>query len=187
MTLVRRLHRRLSREDGFSIIEVLVAAIILALGSLAVFMALATSIHGVQRSKEIQQGVNVAQREMERIRAESFESIGMTGNLVTVPETTSPLSRISPGGNEFNINRSGTATYKPLVITGALANKVEGVRSLDGTLMTVYRFVVCEETGVAACNAKRIVVDVQTTPTKMQASYKHGYYELQSVVTKTGA
>jgi type II secretory pathway pseudopilin PulG len=186
MKIVQRM-RRLRDEDGFSIIEVVVAAFILVLGALAVFMALASSIHGVQRSKEIQQGVSVAQREMERIRAETFTNIGLTANLTKSSETTSPLYRVSSGGNEFNIARSGTAKNLPLVITGTLANKVEGVRSLDGTEMTVYRFVVCEETGVSTCNSKRIIVDVQTTPTKMQGSYKHGYYELQSVVTKTGS
>jgi type II secretory pathway pseudopilin PulG len=180
----RLLRKRLAPVDGFSIVEVLVAAIILVLGAMAVFMALASSIHGVQRSKEVQQGISVAQREMERIRAESFASIGLTANLKA--EATSPLSRVSSGGNAFNINRSGTAKYLPLVITGTLASKVEGVRSLDGTEMTVYRFVVCEETEVPTCNSKRIIVDVQTTPTKMQVNYKHAYYELQSTVTKTG-
>jgi prepilin-type N-terminal cleavage/methylation domain-containing protein len=182
--LIRAIRGRLPAEDGFSIIEVLVASIILVVGAMAVFMALATSIHGVQRSKEIQQGVSVAQREMEWIRAQTFEHIGLTGNLTKLTDTSSPLNRVSSGGNEFNVKRSGTTTNLPLVTNGTLTNKVENVRSADGTTMTVYRFVVCEE---AACNSKRVIVDVQTTPTSMQGTYKHGYYELQSTVTKTGA
>ncbi|MBS1843539.1 MAG: type II secretion system protein [Actinobacteria bacterium] len=187
MDAIGGVRRRLtSDEEGFTIVEILVAAFIVVIGSLAVFMSLATSIRGVQRSKEVQQGVSVAQREMERVRAEPFAGIGLTGNLTRVSEAASPLSRVSAGGTEFNVNRSGTARSLPLVTTGTLANKVEGVRSPDGTEATVYRFVVCEETGVSQCSAKRIVIDVQTVPQKNQVSYKHGYYELQSTVTKTG-
>jgi type II secretory pathway pseudopilin PulG len=184
MTLFQQIRARLAQDDGFSILEVLIAAIILVLGAMAVFMALASSIKGVQRSKEVQQGISVAQREMERIRAESFTSIGLTGNLTQVANT--PLSRVSSAGSEFNISRTGTAKFLPLVKTGTLTSKLEGVKSLDGTEMTVYRFVVCEETAVSTCNSKRIIVDVQTTPTKQQVNYKHGYYELQLTVTKTG-
>jgi Tfp pilus assembly protein PilV len=187
VSAIANVRRRIaSDEGGFTIIEILVAAFIVVIGSLAVFMSLATSIRGVQRGKEVQQGVSVAQREMERVRAEPFASIGLTGNLTRVTEAASPLSRVSTGGNEFNVTRSGTAKNLPLVTTGTLANKVEGVRSPDGTEATVYRFVVCEETGVSQCSAKRIVIDVQTVPQKNQANYKHGYYELQSTVTKTG-
>jgi Tfp pilus assembly protein PilV len=186
-TTIIRLLRRVHRDDeGFTIVEVLVAAFILVVGALAVFMSLATSIRGVQRSKEVQQGVSVAQREMERVRAEPFANIGLPGNLTRVTETSSPLSRVSAGGNEFNVARSGTAKNLPLVTGGSLANKIEEVRSPDGTEATVYRFVVCEEGNVSPCNSKRIVIDVQTTPLKNQYSYKHGYYELQSTVTKTG-
>ena len=60
------------------------------------------------------------------------------------------------------------------------------VSSIGGSKMNVFRFVVCEETGVSTCSSKRVIVDVQTIPTKMQVNYKHSYYELQSTVTKTG-
>ncbi len=55
----------------------------------------------------------------------------------------------------------------------------EEVRSPDGTEVTVYRFVVCEE---EACLAKRIVIDVLPTPKANLANYRHSYYELQSTV-----
>jgi Tfp pilus assembly protein PilV len=184
--IVRRLRRVAKGEEGFTIIEVLVAAFIVVVGSLAVFLSLATSIRGVQRSKEVQQGVSVAQREMERVRAEPFANIGLPAKLTKSSETISPLNRVSSSGTEFNVTRSGTAKNLPLIINGTVANKLEGVRSPDGTEATVYRFVVCEETGVSECSSKRIVVDVQTTPRKDQGNYKHGYYELQSTVTKTG-
>jgi Tfp pilus assembly protein PilV len=183
---IEKLFRRVRREeDGFTIVEILVAAFIVVVGALAVFMSIATSIRGVQRSKEVQQGVSVAQREMERVRSEPFANIGLPAKLTRVAESTSPLSRVSTSGTEFNVTRSGTAKNLPLIVNGTLANKVEGVRSSDGTEATVYRFVVCEETA-SECLSKRIIIDVQTTPQKNQYTYKHGYYELQSTVTKTG-
>jgi Tfp pilus assembly protein PilV len=168
-------------EGGFTIIEVLVAAFILVLGALAVFMTFASAIHGVQRSKETQQGISVAQREMERIRVEPFANIGIQGGSVTPgapTETKLPTSRVTSGGREFNLNRRGAPLSKPIV-SGDLVAVKSGVRSDDGTEVTVYRFVVCEE---AACLAKRIVVDVLPTPADNQAGYQRSYYELQSTV-----
>src|ERR1700742_4994489 len=99
-------------EEGFTIIEVLVAAFVLVLASMAVFMGFAGAIHGIQRGREMQQGVSVAQREMERIRVEEFDNIGLTSTTVTpapASESKNPNSRVAPGGGEFNLSRSGTS------------------------------------------------------------------------------
>jgi prepilin-type N-terminal cleavage/methylation domain-containing protein len=104
-------------EDGFTIIEVLVAAIILVLAAMAVFIGFAGAIHGIQRGREMQQGVSVAQREMERIRIEPFDQVGLTTTTVTpaaATETKDPASRVSPGGTEFNLDRTGAPDYKPV-------------------------------------------------------------------------
>jgi type II secretory pathway pseudopilin PulG len=172
-------------EDGFTIIEVLVAAFVLVLAALAVFMGFAGAIHGIQRGREMQQGVSVAQREMERIRVERFENIGLTSTTVTpapVAETKNPTSRVAPGGGEFNLSRSGASDYKPFVRGNVTVERPE-VDSVGGSKMNVYRFVVCEE---VVCAAKRIVVDVVPVAADNQSGYQHSYYELQSTVVEPG-
>lgn len=169
-------------DDGFTIIEVLVAAFILVLGALAVFMTFASAIHNVQRSKETQQGVNVAQREMELIRVKEFPEIGDATESVfpTPSEPLKPTSRVGDGGGTFELNRSG-GDPKPIA-PGLLEAGPVRRTSEDGTEVDVYRFVVCEEGEVATCAQKRIVVDVVPIAADNEHDYQHSYYELQSTV-----
>jgi type II secretory pathway pseudopilin PulG len=173
-------------EGGFTIIEVLVAAFILVLAAMAVFTGFAGAIHGIQRSREMQQGVSVAQREMERIRIMEFGEVALTA----APEpalaggTKNPFTRVSTSGG-FNLNRSGAADYKPFVTspTGMEVEKPE-VPSVGGSKMNVYRFIVCEQEIETDCVAKRIIIDVVPVPADNQSGYQHSYYELQSTVVE---
>lgn len=176
---------RSESDEGFTIIEVLVAAFVLVLAALAVFIGFAGAIHGIQRGREMQQGVSVAQREMERIRIEPFERIGLTTTTVApspnpAVETKNPASRVAPGGEEFNLNRDGEADYKPFA-EGNLEVERPEVSSIGGSKMNVFRYVVCEE---PECQAKRIIVDVVPVAADNQRGYQHSYYELQSTVVE---
>jgi hypothetical protein len=187
-------------EAGFTIIEVLVAAFILVLGALAIFMTFAAAIHNVQRSRESQIGISVAQREVERIRVIPFDSIRLTTSpsAPSVPNAKSPFSRIAVigGVRKFNVVRDTTkpTQYQSLLVpTGAPAQPVAevdvetpGVRSSDGTEVTVYRFVTCEEEIAGRCVAKRLIVDVLATPKANLSSYQRNYTELQSTIVDTG-
>jgi type II secretory pathway pseudopilin PulG len=173
-------------EDGFTIIEVLVAAFVLVLAAMAVFIGFAGAIHGIQRGREMQQGVSVAQREMERIRIEPFDEVGLTTTTVApVPsgQIKEPASRVSPGGREFDLNRSGEPRYMPFT-PGDLEVERPEVNSVGGSKMNVFRFVVCEEETATECVAKRIVVDVVPVPADNANGYQHSYYELQSTIVK---
>ena len=145
----------------------------------------------------MQQGVSVAQREMERIRIMEYGDIA----LVAAPQpsqtggTKNPFTRVSAAegvdGFRFNLNRSGAADYRPFVtsLTGMEVEK-PGVSSVGGSEMNVYRFVVCEQEeergGETICVAKRIIVDVVPVPADNQSGYQHSYYELQSTVVDPG-
>jgi type II secretory pathway pseudopilin PulG len=190
MTTGTRWYRSLvgegAEEDGFTIIEVLVAAFILVLGALAVFMTFGAAIHNVQRGKETQQGISVAQREMERIRVEPFEDIGVENGRVDPPSSASPTlptSRVGPGGTTFTLKRTGQEESPPTFVEGDLSAGPIPRTSEDGTRVDVYRFVVCEEAVTTTpCLSKRVVVDVVPIAADNQGNYQHSYYELQSTV-----
>jgi type II secretory pathway pseudopilin PulG len=169
-------------EDGFTIIEVLVAAIVLVLGALAVFMTFTAALHNVQRGKEMQQGVSVAQREMERMRIEPYSSLAMKANPGSLGQSSDPRSRIV--GEEFETDRAARA--KPLEMnvasTGSIEPETPEVSSPDGTKVKVFRFVLCEPDESEACAAKRLVVDVLPLAAPNEHGYQHSYYELQSTV-----
>jgi prepilin-type N-terminal cleavage/methylation domain-containing protein len=199
--MITAIRRRASREEGFTIVECLVAAIILAVGSLAVFTTFVSAIHNVQRSRENQFGVSVAQREMEWVRAHKFSEIGFTGTPPKASSSTeerNPLTRVLPGQTEFSVNRAenigNTTTFKNKmtfvdgVSSGFALSKeakfLEGTGSNKEVQATVYRFVLCEESGVlpANCQAKRVVIDVVPKIQTDVKTFQRNYYELQSTI-----
>jgi type II secretory pathway pseudopilin PulG len=195
----RRLRDRLRPEDGFTIVEALVAAFILTLGSLAVFMTFLAAIHGVQGSKESQFGIAVAQREMEWVRAHSFATVATsgTGPVAEPSNTTSPLYRVRSGGAKFLVKRSEAGSPSPLLrnqmpfvdgVSGGFpvskeVKFVEGTKTDKQVQATVYRFVLCEEElSPTQCQAKRVVIDVVPKLSSSGHNYQRNYYELQATV-----
>ncbi len=187
-------------EEGFSIVEVLIAAFILVLGSLAIFMAFAAAIHNVQRSREGQIGISVAQREMERVRVIPYDEIRLSSTPVAPSPATDPYNpygRITASGGTswFDVERDDATPpqYEPLLVAeesdppqppARVAVESPGLRSEDGTEVTVYRFVTCEEVVEGECVAKRVIIDVLPTPKANLANYQRNYYELQSTLVK---
>jgi prepilin-type N-terminal cleavage/methylation domain-containing protein len=198
--MIARARNRLGREDGFTIVECLVAAIILALGSLAVFMTFVAAIHNVGRSREDQYGVSIAQREMEWVRAHSFATIATAGKpslAKSVSEERSPLDRVLPGQTEFSVNRNenrgNTTSFKSTMkfvdeVSGGFSTSKEvkylaGSKNATQVQATVYRFVLCEEAVLPAnCNLKRVVIDVVPKINKAEGTFQRNYYELQSTI-----
>lgn len=198
--MTARLRQRLRREEGFTIVECLVAALVLTLGALAVALTFVSAIHNTQRSRESQFGISVAQREMEWVRAHKFTDIGLTTTPAAptnIGEELSPLDRVLPGQRSFSVNRKetqgNTSTFgnaMPFVdgISSGFSNTKE-VRFLEGTgegtqvQATVYRFVVCEEEKLPInCDSKRIVIDVVPKAETIGKTRKRNYYELQSTI-----
>jgi type II secretory pathway pseudopilin PulG len=177
-------------EEGFTIIEVLVAAFIVVIGSLAVFMTFVAAIHGIQNSKQAQVGVNVAQRELEKVRAKGlsptgYAEIGLTALPVFRTGANLPESRIV--GNEFDVDReTGTNRQRLLpMLTGSLAPVQRNVGTVEGTKVTVHRFVVCEAgVTVQECPAKRVIIDVTPEGAKDEPARSRSYFELQSTVIR---
>lgn len=204
-----RMCRRLEAEDGFTIVEVLVAAVVLALGAAAVLMTLVAGIRDVQRGKQTQVAVKIAQREMEKVRSLGFKEVSMTAlPAKDGSQQESPAYRLSGAGTEFDLVRSpATTTMAPicssaagLCLDAATAGRVRSAPSstcvsspdqpdpparfaFDGASGQVYCYVTT--IGDASCPTakplcvKRVVVAVWLDKPG-NASYRPPYYELQS-------
>ncbi len=202
-----RLRQLRSGEEGFTIIEALVAAIILTLGSLVVAVTFVSAIHSAQRSSESQFGISIAQREMEWVRAHDFNQIATKakpGEPERTADQLSPLDRVLPGAEKFSVDRAedraNTSDFEnamPFVAGVTVDGLPQGfentktVKYFEGTgrtstqaQATVYRFVLCEEEGVLAenCDTKRIVIDVVPKVNGIEQGRQRNYYELQSTV-----
>jgi len=104
------------REAGFTIIEVLVAALLLTLASAAIFGALAAATRNGARAKASQVAVDRAQQEMEKLHSLSYEELAMKK---AAPPSTNPLSpnhRVQNG--EFALQREPAGEYAPMVANG---------------------------------------------------------------------
>lgn len=189
-------------EDGFTLLEVLVAAFILVLGALGVFMTFAAAVHNVQRSRDVQIASSVAQREMEKIRSLPYERVVNATTPEVSAEVGSPATRVV--GSEFGLKRDGSerkplavaaagvcTTEKPCVNSKPASSCVGGASPgtfSNGTATgSVYCYVTtlkdeaCEKATSKTCSYKRIVVAVWLAKPSNEAS-RRPYYELQSSI-----
>jgi prepilin-type N-terminal cleavage/methylation domain-containing protein len=201
---VNALRRRLQAgEDGFTLIEVLIAAFVLVAGSMAVFMTFIAGVHNVQRARDSQVAQGIAQREIEKIHALPYARIVMTSTPATSTETASPANRVS--GTEYALSSTGTekaplaiagsgvcSTSAPCVNSAPASSCVSGTSPgtfTNGTAVgSVYCYVTsmkdeaCESATGTSCAYKRIVVAVWLEKDGNQGK-RPTYYEIQSTVT----
>lgn len=163
-------------EAGFTVVEAMVACVLMAVGILGTLTALegTTSANTVAQSTEAAAGV--AQRELEQVKALPYASVALTAAPTQV-STTNPNDPTYYLGNgcgtgtcyRWSHPDGGTGRTEPLVISPAgdptpNPQIVTVPSGRDGTLVSVqvYRFITTVQdascTVAAACNAKRITI-----------------------------
>jgi len=75
--LRQRLRRRLRREDGFGLVELVIAMTVLVIGVLGVFILFQTGIVQIRRASTISTAAALAEAEMENYRAIRYDTIGL--------------------------------------------------------------------------------------------------------------
>ncbi len=193
-----RLKMRLDRsgaEAGMTIVEVIVAAMVLALGAMATFGMLSSATKNTQRGKASQVALNRAQLEIEALRSLANDELALTAAPAHATSTFNPNYRVSNG--TFALTREPPAGYANLIVNGG--SLFGGGFVEDGTVDPgptpfasgdvtgkVYRYVVWRDD--ASCPAatcpgtqdyKEIVVAVKLDKTGNQAA-ERGYVEVAS-------
>lgn len=108
--------RRLAPSDaGMTIVEVLVAALILVIGSIAVLSAVDTAARSTFRAEQSQVVVNRLQEEMEKIRQLPFDEVALASLPTHDANQKSPSWRVS--GTSFALGRDGTDA-RPMAYNG---------------------------------------------------------------------
>ncbi len=190
----------LASEEGFGIVEALVAAVILILASLAVFGAYDASTRATFHAQQSQVELSRAQQELEKIRALGYSRIALTSMPDSSTDPTSPIYRVKNG--QFNLNRTGSANYARLVVNGGTSlggrpieggtidpggdapnNPNDGFTSGDVTYH-VWRFVVwqknngCPQPNCNGQDIKRVIIVVK--PDQGLVSGTRDYIEVHS-------
>lgn len=183
-----------AKEAGFTIVEVIVAALVLVMGSLATFGLLGAATKNTERAKATQVALNRAQEEIEALRSLSNNQLAMTA---AAPHSTDPLYpdyRVSNG--KFALTREPPGNYATMVVNGGSlyggGNVKGGIVNPGPVSFTsgdvsgkIYRYVLWRND--AACGAscpseqdfKQIVVAVKLDTPGNQPG-ERGYVEVQS-------
>lgn len=108
--------RSLAGEDGMTIVEVVVASVIVVLGALAVFSLVAAAARNTFRAEQSQVVSDRLQQEMESIKQLPFDEIAMTTTLADSSDIKDPRWRVT--GTSFGIGQDGSSPL-PMVYNGS--------------------------------------------------------------------
>jgi len=184
------------REGGFTIIEVVVATLILTIGALTTFGLLSTATKNTQRAKATQVGLDRAQQELEELRTLTYEQLAL---IATPAQSSNPLDpgyRVNSTNGTFALTRQPPSDYANMVVNG---DSLYGGGFVEGGAVDpgptpfvsgdvsgkVFRYVVWrdDESCGAACpgaqDYKQVVVAVKLDTPGNQAG-ERGYVEVQS-------
>jgi hypothetical protein len=196
--MTTRLVRRCAAEDGVSIVEVVVAGLILVIGALAVLGLADAANRTTYRAEQGQVVVDRLQAEMEKLRQLPFDEMALTSAPATSSDPNSPAHRVS--GTTFALGQNGTDA-RPLAIQGgstptgdplgcgAAGESACGVDPGPVSFQSgdvrgrIYRYVVYPGvpsncTGCTADDLKRIIVAIRLDATSPGGT--RAYQELQS-------
>ncbi|MFN2612843.1 MAG: hypothetical protein ABR536_05685 [Solirubrobacterales bacterium] len=170
-------------EQGMTMVEVLVAGLLLVISGTAVLGVVNTSARNSYRGQQSQVVSNRLQSELERITQLPYRQIALTGVTATSSDPNDPNNRVS--GTNFAIDKANTI-LKPLAYNGGSIPQAGGTVSGGGVAPggpgdptahfssgnvsgTIYRYVVWDNH--ASCPAplapclKRVVVAVKLDST----------------------
>jgi prepilin-type N-terminal cleavage/methylation domain-containing protein len=188
----RAIQRRLGAEAGFTLVEVLVAVMIIALGITSALTVFDVSTRATFNAERSQVAVDEAQRQMEDMRALDYDQVALSSTPATTTDPNDPTSRVN--GTRFELTDGDTSSFADLVVNGqsgitngAIAPGPSSF-SEDGITGKVYRFVVwqddpgCTTTCPGTQDFKRVIVAVKLDSVGAATGGRR-YVELQSDFT----
>ena len=113
---LRAIVRPLRSEEGFTLIEFVIAALVLSLAALATFGVLAAATRNAQRAQATQVALDKAQAELEKLHTLSYEQLALTTTPSRVSSPLSPNSRVLNG--DFDLKRGPATEWATMVANG---------------------------------------------------------------------
>jgi prepilin-type N-terminal cleavage/methylation domain-containing protein len=187
----------MSRDDGFTVVEVLVGLVIMAIGAIAVLTAMDAATRNTFRADQRQVAINRAQLELEKIRQMDYDDVALSRAPAFVNDKLDPRYRVN-GQGQFALGWDGNEASNYTTLDVDLNSDPANLIHPGPTAFTsgdvsgkVYRFVVWQNDPncVAVCpgsqDYKRVVVAVAVNAGG--ASYTQNYVEMASNVADPDA
>ena len=186
---------RAQEEAGFTIVEVLVAILIVSIAAMTTFTLMSAATRNAQRAEASQVALDYAEQELELLRSMEDKNLALTASPSSSTNTNSPNRRVLNG--TFALSRQPVGNYRNLVVNGG---SLYGGGHITGGTVTpgptsftsgdvsgrVYRYIVWrndEKCSEASCpgkqDYKQIVVAVRLNTPGNQAA-ERSYVEVQS-------
>jgi type II secretory pathway pseudopilin PulG len=189
---------RLRGQDGFTMVETLVAFLLLVIGVLAVFQLIDTSRRATLRAEESQAINDIGQRELEQVRSLDYGEVALSA---TPPASSDPnhpgyrLSGTAPNA-KFHLSKGSPDPANDPVLVQNGGTNADG-SAVDGEVApstpftagdvsgTVYRYVVwqndprCLTCAGTTKDYKRVIVAVKITKAP-SATFERSYQEFQT-------
>jgi type II secretory pathway pseudopilin PulG len=201
--LMRRIRALRADQRGMTVVEVVVAAMLLTIGSLAVLSLVGASARQNFRSEQSQVVSDRLQQEMERIKAladADYDQVALTSLPIDSTDTHSPAWRVSgvnyavaQNGSQFRpLVYNGSSLYAGGTVSGGLVDPTPTHFSNGDVSGTIFRYVVWEDDPncpAASCpgsqDMKRVIVAMLLDTTAVNG-IRH-YQELQAQIADPDA
>ena len=161
----------MASEDGFGLVELMVAATLMLVGVLSGFVAFEASQRADARGERTASVAHRAQSEIERIEALPYASVGMEGTLPTNSgsgNAKDPLNYVVNSPAEYKYDWSEPSKKEPFV-TGGSIGAYSTAWTLGNVSGTLYRFVTWVSDPCPSCansqDYKRVTIVLTTSGT----------------------
>lgn len=181
----------LRSESGMTIVEAMVAALLLAIGGMATLQVIDVSARTNYRAEQSQVVINQLQRELEELRTIDYAELAMTSVPTASPDANDPLNRVV--GTSYAVNRDGTRPAEMAVDAENGAVDPRPTRFTSGDVSgVIHRFVVWQNND--ACDPslcpgthdiKRLIVTARVDDGAVGG--ERAYQELQSTAVDPDA
>lgn len=155
--LVRGCIRVRANEEGFTVVELMAALSVLAVGFFALAAALGIGFRQVAHGRQRQTATEIGNGRVEHLRNVPYEAVALSSRPVHNADAGNPDHFVSLDGTRFDY--SGGGTYEDLVVdeAGGQVLHLEDPVTVGTTIMEVYQYVTWVD---QANDVKRVTVAV---------------------------
>jgi prepilin-type N-terminal cleavage/methylation domain-containing protein len=128
---MRERPRKVAAEDGFTLIELMIASLIMVVGLLALVSGLDHSRNLVTQSEKVEAATHQAQRAVERILAMRYDQVALTTAPADSESQADPRFWVSGSTYQWDQSSTGSAAFETLCVTRCPAEAA----SVTGTIV----------------------------------------------------